>query len=113
VVGGISLAHVPSPDGSVTLRSELAPSWWGNGYASEAGEALVHWAMHEASVIDVFALVQPDNARAAATAERIGMEWELDLDSGLRVFRIRHGDLDCVDPLDPAGPGTHPSGVRS
>ena len=54
--------------------------------------------MHEEGVVEVFAIVQPDNERAAATARRIGMEWVTEvghLPGGrYQVYRIRHGDLD-------------------
>lgn len=99
VIGGITLARVPTPDGSVTLHAELSRSAWGHGFAAEAGDALIHWAMHEAAVLDVFALVPPGHVRGASTAERMGMQWIYDLGNGLRVYRIRHGDLACPDPV--------------
>lgn len=98
VVGGLSLQYAPPGGDSVTITWQLAPTAWGNGYATEAGAALIRWAMHERGVIEVFAVVQPDNERAAATAERIGMEWITELghltQGRYQVYRIRHGDLD-------------------
>lgn len=96
VVGGASLQY-PLHGESLTVSWALAPWAWGRGYAAEAGEALVRWAMHEGGVIEVFAIVQPENARAAATAQRIGMEWVTELgrlrNGRYQVYRIRHGDL--------------------
>jgi RimJ/RimL family protein N-acetyltransferase len=100
VLGAVSLEHAAQTE-SLALGWALAPTAWGHGYAAEAGDALVRWAMHEEGAIEVFALVQPDNLRAAATAERIGMEWVTELGhlgSGrYQVYRIRHGDLDVED----------------
>jgi RimJ/RimL family protein N-acetyltransferase len=97
VVGGLSLEFEPPGGESLVLAWVLAPDAWGRGYAAEAGSALVRWAIHERGVPEVFALVQPDNTRAAATAQRMGMEWVTELGHLARgryqVFRLRHGDL--------------------
>ena len=101
IVGGVTLHRAPHASESVGIAWALVPAAWGHGYASEAGDALVRWAMHECGVLDVFAIVQPGNERGLATAERIGMEWvtELGRTQGGRyqVYRIRHGDLDWED----------------
>jgi ribosomal-protein-alanine N-acetyltransferase len=100
VLGGVSLEHAAQTE-SLALGWALAPPAWGHGYAVEAGDALVRWAIHEEGAIEVFALVPPDNARAVATAERIGMEWVTELGhlggGRYQVYRIRHGDLDVED----------------
>lgn len=97
LVGGLSLQYEPPGGESLTIAWVLAPSSWGNGYAAEACDALIRWAMHEQGATEVFAILQPDNARAAATAARIGMEWVTDLghlqQGRYQVYRIRHGDL--------------------
>jgi [ribosomal protein S5]-alanine N-acetyltransferase len=98
VIGGLSLQYAPPGGESVSIAWQLAPTAWGQGYAAEAGAALIRWAMHERGLVEVFAVVQPDNERAAATAERIGMEWITELghlaQGKYQVYRIRHGDLD-------------------
>lgn len=98
VVGALALGHPPGGE-SVTIGWALTAAARGRGYAAEAGDALVRWAIHEAGAVEVFALVPPDNARARSTAERIGMEWVTELDlpgvgDHRLVYRIRHGDLD-------------------
>jgi len=106
VVGAVSLEYEPPGGESLTVGWALAPRAWGRGYAAEAGAALVRWAMHEGGVPEVFAIVQPDNPRAAATALRMGMEWVTDLGhvtlrtggtGSYHVYRIRHGDLGLSD----------------
>lgn len=101
VVGGLSLQSAPHASESVAITWALTPGAWGNGYATEAADALVRWAMHEGGVQEVFAILQPGNTRAIGTAVRIGMEWVIDLErptgEPYRVYRIRHGDLDWED----------------
>jgi RimJ/RimL family protein N-acetyltransferase len=97
VIGSATLQYAPPGGESLTVAWALAPHVWGHGYAAEAGDALVHWAIHEGGETEVYALVQPDNARAAATAERIGMQWVEELghvaQGRYQVYRLRHGDL--------------------
>ena len=96
LVGGISLLPMPVPEADVEMECQLAPEYWGRGYMTEAARALARWAF-EHSLVELFALVEPDNARAAATARRIGMEWvgESNKYHGmfLQVFRLRPDDL--------------------
>jgi ribosomal-protein-alanine N-acetyltransferase len=96
LVGGISLLPMPVPEADVEMECQLAPEYWGRGYITEAARALARWAF-EHSLVELFALVQRDNARAAATARRIGMEWVGESDKyhgmSLQVFRLRPADL--------------------
>lgn len=96
LVGGAVLLPLP-PDGEdIEIGWQLRRDTWGHGYASEAGRALVRWAF-EQGLDEMFAVSRERNARAVATARRIGMEWvgETDKYYGLRlqVFRLRPGDL--------------------
>jgi RimJ/RimL family protein N-acetyltransferase len=103
LVGGISLLPMPVPEADVEISYQLAPEYWGRGYIAEAARALARWAFQH-SLVELFALVAPDNARAAATARRIGMEWVGESDkyhqTHLEVFRLRPDDLACA-PQNP------------
>ncbi len=60
----------------------------GRGFASEAAEALVRWALGQAGVTRVCASIPPDNTAARRVAERIGMRvagtvWEEEIDEVL------------------------------
>ena len=102
VVGGVAVLPLP-PDGEdLEVAWQLAPGAWGHGYAAEAGHAVAHHAFAEA-VDEVFAVVRPQNARGAATAVRVGMEWvgETEKYYGLRlqVYRLRKGEIDAPRPV--------------
>lgn len=100
VVGGVSLRLLPPYNQDLEIGWQLAPRHWGNGYATEAGRALVEWSFAQGAE-ELFAVVGPRNERGAATARRIGMEWvgETDKYYGqlLQVYRIRPADLRVAD----------------
>ncbi|MGH3873199.1 MAG: GNAT family N-acetyltransferase [Pseudonocardiaceae bacterium] len=96
LVGGITLLPMPVPEADVEIAYQLAPDYWGRGYLTEVARALARWAFRH-SLVELFALVAPDNTRAAATARRIGMEWVGETGKyhrrQLQVFRLRPDDL--------------------
>ena len=97
LLGGAVLLPLPPGDEDLEMGWHLRPDAWGHGYAAEAGRAIARWAFDE-GLDELLAVARPANARAAATARRIGMEWvgETDKYYGLRlqVFRLRPADLD-------------------
>lgn len=97
VVGGAALLPF-GPDGQdLQVAWQLQPTWWGRGLATEAGHALAHYAFAH-GVSELFAVVRPRNRRAAALAERVGMEWVGETDKyyarELQVYRLVRADLD-------------------
>jgi len=97
VVGGATLLPLPPGNEDLEMGWQLDPAVWGRGYAAEAGRAIAAWAFAE-GCDEVVAVARVTNARAAATARRIGMQWvgETEKYYGLRlqVFRLRPTDLD-------------------
>jgi RimJ/RimL family protein N-acetyltransferase len=96
LLGGALLLPLPPIGEDLEFGWQVHPEHWGQGYASEAGRAVAHWAFgHDEE--EIFAVVRPGNTRAVAVARRIGMEWvgETDkyYDLNLQVYRLRHGDL--------------------
>ena len=95
----------------------LHPDVWGQGYATETTHALAGLAYAQ-DVDEVFAVVQPGNIRAEATARRNGMEWVGVTDKyfgmTLHVYRLRPADLDQSTQQSqlPGGPAQEPSWER-
>jgi ribosomal-protein-alanine N-acetyltransferase len=81
VIGTGLLKYLPEqkPDGTmvdttdVEIGWHLARAYWGMGYATEVGHALLAlgFAHHDVDVIH--AVVEPPNLRSAAVAKRIGL----------------------------------------
>lgn len=96
IIGGMELRPMPPHNEDVEIGWQLAPGYWGHGYATEAAAALARYAFSQATD-EVFAVVRPGNDRAGALATRLGMEWvgETDkyYDLVLQVYRLRPSDL--------------------
>jgi RimJ/RimL family protein N-acetyltransferase len=96
VVGGLGIRLLPPYEEDLELSWQLHPDAWGQGYATEASEALVKWAFTQ-DADELFAVARLNNVRAVATTKRLGMQWVGETtkyyDLRLQVFRIRHSDI--------------------
>jgi RimJ/RimL family protein N-acetyltransferase len=54
----------------------LDPAVWGRGYATEAGSASLDYAWRVLGAERVISIIDPDNARSIAVAERLGETFE-------------------------------------
>jgi RimJ/RimL family protein N-acetyltransferase len=97
VIGGLLIRLLPPYEVDLELGWQLKPAAWGQGYATEAGRALLRWAFETKTLDELFAVARPNNARAIATARRLGMEWVGETDKyyglDLQVYRIRASEL--------------------
>lgn len=55
---------------------ELSPEQWGNGYATEAAQAMVNWGFTEFNLHRISALCLADNVGSARVLEKVGMKLE-------------------------------------
>ena len=96
LVGSITLRRMPPFQEDLELAWQFAPSYWGNGYATEAARAVAARAFED-SAHELFAVTRSENERAKNLARRLGMQWvgETDKYYGLRlqVYRLRPTDL--------------------
>jgi RimJ/RimL family protein N-acetyltransferase len=101
VIGGAALLPLPPGDEDLEIGWQLTPGVWGKGYASETTFWLASWAFAQ-GVDELFAVVRPENTRAAATVRRHGMHWVGETTKyfglELQVFRLRAADLDSAAP---------------
>jgi RimJ/RimL family protein N-acetyltransferase len=52
---------------------KLARHAWGQGYATEAGQAAIEWTWHTLDAPELISIIQPGNAASIRVAERLGM----------------------------------------
>src|SRR4029078_4852161 len=71
IVGGIVLLPLPPRGDDLEIGWQLPPQMWGHGYATEDTPAIADWAF-EQGLEEIYAVVRPGNARAAAVARRNG-----------------------------------------
>ncbi len=94
-VGMAVLVPIPSSEGvgrdDMEIGWHLHPDAWGNGYATEAAQALVDRAF-ASDIPELYAVTHPDNAPSQAVCRRLGMtdlglrsDW---YDRELRAFRV-------------------------
>jgi RimJ/RimL family protein N-acetyltransferase len=76
-------------NGEVEIGWALHPSFWGLGYATEAGAACRDYVLGELSRPRVIALINSQNDRSISVAERLGLTHERDvLERGNRWVRL-------------------------
>ncbi|HEY4439412.1 MAG TPA: GNAT family N-acetyltransferase [Candidatus Elarobacter sp.] len=71
----------------------LAPEWWGHGYATEAALALRDYAFAVAGIAELKVVLQAENRRSVAVAERIG-----GVDARLAIYRDQRVTCYTVRP---------------
>ncbi len=65
------------PNGSVEIGWRLATPFWGKGYVTEAGRALIDYAFGTLGLPEVVSFAVHDNERSTSVMERIGMTRDL------------------------------------
>jgi RimJ/RimL family protein N-acetyltransferase len=71
LIGRAGLLNFPGwPD--VEICWALAPRFWGQGFATEAARAAVHWAFEVRGLERVISLIHPENLASEAVARRLG-----------------------------------------
>ena len=88
VTGALGFGGPPDVEGAVMIGYATYPGAAHHGFATEATEALVEWALRQPGVQRVCASIPPDNAGARRVAEKVGMRiagtvWEEEIDEVL------------------------------
>jgi RimJ/RimL family protein N-acetyltransferase len=96
VTGALGFGGPPDEQGAVMIGYATYPGADHRGFASEATEALVAWALAQPGVERVCASIPADNMAARRVAEKVGMRvagtvWEEDIDDVLLYERRRNG----------------------
>ena len=75
-IGTIGLYGVKTEDFRAILGFDLLKEFWGQGYMTEAGKALVDYAFRDMGLNRIQASADADNLRSIAVIERLGMKKE-------------------------------------
>ena len=81
VIGYCGLFFFPDLDGQaeVEIGYRLARTVWGQGYATEAAQAVRDFAFATLGIKRLIALIDPSNLASLRVAEKIGMKYEKEI----------------------------------
>ena len=73
VIGSINLKGAPDSEGDVEVGWGLNEGYRGQGYATEAAEAVIRWVFEQPGVRSISATVPDDNHASQRVARRLGL----------------------------------------
>jgi len=81
VIGYCGLFYFPDVAGQPEVEAgyRLVRSAWGNGYATEAAQAVRDYAFEKLGMKRLIALIDPSNIASVRVAEKLGMHYEKDV----------------------------------
>ncbi|MCB9186236.1 MAG: GNAT family N-acetyltransferase [Flavobacteriales bacterium] len=72
-IGWYILKHLPD-GGEVEVGFRIKKKFWGNGYSTEAGKALLKHGFETLGLKKIAAIVRPDNFASQAVIKKIGLK---------------------------------------
>lgn len=87
VIGDVGFQGAPDALGEVSINYAIVPSERGNGYATEAVAALLHWALEQPEIRVIRAESNVGNHASHHVLETVGMHHTLD-DGDRRTYEI-------------------------
>ncbi|MFQ6020265.1 MAG: GNAT family N-acetyltransferase, partial [Dehalococcoidia bacterium] len=76
LIGNCGLRRKPENDWEADIGFELAPEYWGRGYATEAALAIVDFGFRELGLHRISSWCIADNAASARVLEKVGLRLE-------------------------------------
>ena len=76
LIGNCGVRRKPANDWEADIGYELAPVYWGRGYATEAAIAIVNFGFRELKLHRISSWCIADNAASARVLERVGLHLE-------------------------------------
>lgn len=77
VIGNILLVPLPdqhrNPSGQIEIGWHFNPNYWGQGYATEAAQAILSYGFETLKLTEIYAVTLPTNYRSIAVMQRLGM----------------------------------------
>ncbi|KAA9327482.1 GNAT family N-acetyltransferase [Hymenobacter busanensis] len=75
-VVGIHLLKPLEASGHIELGYRLLPAYWGRGYATEMGRALVEYGFQELGLQQIVGITAPDNLASQHVLEKCGLRYQ-------------------------------------
>jgi ribosomal-protein-alanine N-acetyltransferase len=100
VIGMVSCARTVD-DTEVSIGYDIAPSYWGQGYATEALSTAVEHLLSVPGIDRVCADTTVDHHASRRVMEKAGLRWQcdgVDVHNG-REVKLAHYTIDCPDPI--------------
>lgn len=76
LIGNCGIRKASAEAHQADLGYELAPEHWGNGYATEAAQAMLHFGFAQLKLHRVWAECIAENSGSARVLEKLGMKLE-------------------------------------
>ena len=76
LIGNCGIRRKPDNEWEADIGYELAPGWWGRGYATEAARAVVDFGFGELGLQRISSWCNADNVGSARVLERLGFRKE-------------------------------------
>ena len=76
LIGSCGIRRKPDNDWEADIGYELAPDFWGRGYATESARAMVNFGFHKLRLRRISSWCIADNAASVRVLERLGFRQE-------------------------------------
>ena len=92
-LAGLMMQTIDGKD-LVEIGYRLHPSYWGNGFASEAAFAISQYAFDQLNLDQIISIIDPKNTRSVGVAIRLGMHYWKDAlfhNTSVQIYALRKG----------------------
>jgi RimJ/RimL family protein N-acetyltransferase len=89
-VGYCGVVRAPDHDFDELIYA-LNTEFWGKGYATEAGRAMLEYVFARSTLVQIWETIHPDNANSVHVAEKLGLRFvrkEPDEDGGATLYYV-------------------------
>ncbi|MBD2257834.1 GNAT family N-acetyltransferase [Pseudanabaena sp. FACHB-2040] len=77
LIGNLLLVPLPNverqPSGHIEIGWHFNPAYWGQGFATEAAQAVLKYGFETLQLAEIYVVTLPNNERSKAVAQRLGM----------------------------------------
>nr|WP_312578830.1 GNAT family N-acetyltransferase [Sedimentibacter sp.] len=73
-IGVTGFRYLPSLK-KTEIGTKLIPSFWGNGYSTELGNAIINYGLIKMKLNEIIAMADPENIKSIKSLESLGMKF--------------------------------------